>query len=99
MSTTSSPNRRPFGQPPGIISFVLQRVLDLALQQIAAKDAQTREVVGRIIAFGSRQVSAGSRKVNLDQVGDEDRCDVGAILLKLRADEFCQLRSFCVFAK
>ena len=42
MSTTSSPKRRPFGQPPGTVAAAESR-LHLARQHVAAEDAQARE--------------------------------------------------------
>ena len=43
MSTTSSPKRRPLGQPPGIGAADCRTDPDLARQHVPAEDAQARE--------------------------------------------------------
>ena len=75
MSTTSSPKRRPFGQPPGTVPAA-ESSLDLAGQHVSAEDAQAREprVIGidRIRCATAGETRRGRGQVHLDQVGDED---------------------------
>src|SRR5262245_2849863 len=84
-----------------------------ALEDVASEDAQAREArVIRVVRVGrpvARQTHRIGRKIDLDQVGDEDRRDVGAIRVRRRrqrvrlqnepVDERCQLRVHGVFAE
>src|SRR5262249_259353 len=84
-----------------------------ALQDVASEDAQAREAhvirVGRIARPVARQTNGIGREINLDQVGNEDRRDVGAICVRRRGqrvrlqnervDERRQLRVQGVFTE
>src|SRR5688572_5031482 len=65
---------------------VLKRILNVALQHVAAEDAQTRESgvvrVGWIIRTTTRKPRFVRRQVNLNDIGNVNGCDVGAIVFR-----------------
>ena len=83
MSRTSSPKRRPLGQPPGINPPLRERILDVALKHIAAEDAQAREAriirIRRMVGAAAGEAHARRREVHLDHIGDIDARDIGAV--------------------
>ena len=82
MSTTSSPKRRPFGQPPGMNPRCQTDPESGSLQHIPAKNAQPRKTsivrVGGMVWPATRKPYTRGRQVDFDQVGDEDPGNIGA---------------------
>ena len=106
ISTTSSPKRRPFGQPPGITP--LPKPGWIWLTSTSPPKMLRREKPGSsgLVGWSDRRRQAGRprREVDLDHIGDEDARDVGAAGLDARnvglehelVEQRRQLRSFGV---
>ena len=80
-------------------SAVLERILDVALQHVAAEDAQARETgVVRITWATARQTRLRRGEIDLDQIRNENAGNVGAIRLRsnrrLEDKEIDQVREF-----
>ena len=71
MSTTSSPKRRPLGQPPGH-DAVAEPGLNHADERVAAEDVEAREVriigVGRMTGAAASEPRRARRQIDLDQI-------------------------------
>ena len=77
----SSPNRRPFGHPPG--TRPSEARLNPAHQRVAAEDAEAREPrivrIGWMVRAATGKPRRPGRQVHLDQIRDEDPRDVRSL--------------------
>ena len=87
MSTHVVTEAPPVGPAAGH-DAVAEPGLHLADQRVAAEDAEPREAgivgIGRMAGAAAGQPRRAGRQIDLDQIGDEDAGDVGAVRRRAR---------------